>query len=76
MYRPQTNKLTTFLLVFELLVQFLRHFEHDTIILGDFNIDTINDSADKTNTKITFWPTTSGGKTVSQHELHQHHQHV
>ena len=47
MYRPQAKKLTTFLPDFELLLQFLRRLKHDTIIFGDFNIDTTKDSADK-----------------------------
>ena len=48
-YRPHAHKLTAFFPEFELLLQFLRSLKHDTIIFGDFNIDTIKDSADKTN---------------------------
>ena len=46
-YRPQANKLSAFFPEFELLLQFVRSLKHDTIIFGDFNIDTIKESADK-----------------------------
>ena len=36
-----------FLPKFEDLLQFLRTLKHDTILYGDFNIDSIKESKDK-----------------------------
>ena len=47
-YRPDSKKLKTFMPEFEDLLNFLRTLKHDTVILGDFNIDTIKESKFKT----------------------------
>ena len=46
-YRPHSLKLPNFLQAFRLLLEFLWNLKHDTILCGDFNIDTIKDSKEK-----------------------------
>ena len=43
-YRPHSLKLPNFLQAFRHLLEFLWNLKHDTILCGDFNIDTIKDS--------------------------------
>ena len=46
-YRPHSHKTPRFLQEFEKLLEFLRRLKNDTILCGDFNIDTIKESKDK-----------------------------
>ena len=46
-HRPHSLKIPNFLQAFEHLLEFLRNLKHDTILCGDFNIDTIKDSKEK-----------------------------
>ena len=46
-YRPHSLKIPNFLQAFEHLLEFLRNLKHDTVLCGDFNIDTIKDSKEK-----------------------------
>ena len=48
-YRPQLHKMKGFLHNFEDLIHFLRTFKRNTILFGDFNIDTIKESKDKSD---------------------------
>ena len=48
-YRPQTCRLTTFMPEFEKLLLFLKTLNNETIIFGDFNIDTLVESTEKKN---------------------------
>ena len=48
-YGPKLHKMNDFLPNFEELLQFLRTLKHEAILFGDFNIDTIKDSKDKSD---------------------------
>ena len=48
-YRPQTCRLTTFMPEFEKLLLFLKTLNNETIIFGNFKIDTLVDSTEKRN---------------------------
>ena len=43
-YRPQNHKLKNFVPQFEEFLTFLRGLKHDTVIFGDFTLDTLVDS--------------------------------
>ena len=49
MYRPHINKMSHFLPEFENLLQFLRKLKYDTVLFGDFNIDSLKYSTDRIN---------------------------
>ena len=46
-YRPHSLNIPNFLQAFEHLLEFLRNLKHDTILCGEFNIDTIKESKEK-----------------------------
>ena len=46
-YRPDTYKLTQFLLQFEELLFFLKSLKYESFLFGDFNIDTLIDETNK-----------------------------
>lgn len=48
-YRPHINKMSHFLPEFENLLQFLRKLKYDTVLFGDFNIDSLKYSTDRIN---------------------------
>ena len=48
-YRPQSQKFPSFLQQSEILLESLRRLKNDTFLCGDFNIDTIKESRDKSD---------------------------
>ena len=48
-YRPETMRLTQFFPKFEEVLHFINSFNHDSILFGDFNIDTLKTDRDHEN---------------------------
>ena len=48
-YRPETMRLTQFFPKFEHVLHFINSFIHESIIFGDFNIDTLKTDCDHEN---------------------------
>ena len=48
-YRPETMRLTQFFPKFEHVLHFINSFNHESIIFGDFNIDTLKTDCDLEN---------------------------